>query len=365
MTNRRHTFTMPRSRPSLSGIYNNIATGTSEGNWGSASSSVAASPSRPGSYIPPHRRSMSSAQPSSLPSPSQVSRPPPSLPRNMPNARAVDRRNSLSDRARSWRRTESEDLPRFTPQESNIVTPDVSATAVVLKPPPVQEGEPESAAVQLQHALASIKSTVEKSSSEEEDEESLRAAPYYQMATASSLFKPANIGCKDPVESADQEHTCSLSDDDFVWPSHRSHPIPIRASRDSRPSVDNAQPGGPPKPVVAEGEHLAEKNQVDSSVESLVSSGSDASDGTPAEDLRRMERPSSLMFPWSGILCFYLYANWVVARWPKSQNDQVHVGEQFGMCRGWLFCSGQRARVARTAFIHLARCRWCVLPEGL
>lgn len=305
VTTRRHTFTMPRSRPSLSGVYNHIAPSHQESAWIPTDSPVAASPTRPGSYVPPHRRSMSSAQPSSLPVQSAPSRPPPSMPRNMPVSRSVDRRSSLSDRALSWRRTESEELPRCTPQESTCGTPDtfVPMLAPAIEDADARTAQPGHTSAHLAQALSSIKSAVEKSEGDEEDgEEDLRAAPYYQMATASNLFKPANLDRKVPEVEAmgDQEMAGSLSDDDFVWPSQRSHPIPIRGSRDSRPSVDVPTKAGVVAPADANSQPLVEKNNVNSSVESLVSSGSDESDTTPVEDPCHMERPSSLMFPWSG-----------------------------------------------------------------
>lgn len=162
-------------------------------------------------------------------------------------------------------------------------------------------------AAHLTGALSSVKSSTEQSQPED-DEEALRAAPYYQTATASMLFKPASLVRKVPALEAaagadfsceEPDVTCSISDDDFVWPSHRSHPIPIRASRDSRPSFDAGPKEGVTAPTDPESP-LAEKNQVNSSLESLVSSGSDELDIAAVVDKYTMERPSSLMFPCSG-----------------------------------------------------------------
>lgn len=289
VTTRRHTFTVPRSRPSLSGVYSHIAS-TSDGAWHPVGSPVAASPpTRPGSYVPPHRRSMSSAQPCSVPAAVGVARPPPSMPRNMPVARSVDRRTSLSDRARSWRRAESEDLPRFTPQAD---------ACVPMLAPAAEEVQGDYTSAHLAHALLSMNSP--EQSQGDDEEEALRAAPYYQMATASKLFQPAPVEREKPDAEVTEDVTCSLSDDEFVWPSQRSHPIPIRVSRDSRPSLDATANVGAMAPANPEVQPLVEKNNVNSSVESLVSSGTDESD-TAAEGVQNMERPSSLMFPWSGV----------------------------------------------------------------
>eukprot|EP00892_Ulva_mutabilis_P006756 jgi/Ulvmu1/4452/UM002_0177.1 len=251
---------------------------------------------------------MSGLPSSSLPVPTGPARAPPPMARNMPASRSMDRRTSLSDRAQSWRRGDSEELPRITPQDSAVGTPEtfvpMLATAIEETDTPVAQAS--SDAARLTRALSSMHSTAEKSQAEDE-EDALRAAPYYQAATASMLFKPASIVRRVPAPDAaarakaaqeePADATCSISDDDFVWPSHRSHPIPIRASRDSRPSFDVATkdvmaPADPASP-------LAEKNHVNSSVESLVSSSSDVSDTAAAEDKYEMERPSSLMFPCS------------------------------------------------------------------
>lgn len=307
VSTRRHTFTAQRSsRPSLSGIYNNIASNSSTATWNALTTPISASPTRSGSYVPPHRRSISSSQSGSLPVPSGATRPPPSMPRNMPTVRSVDRRVSLSDRAQSWRRAESEELPRLTPQESAAGTPDmfVPMLAPALEETDASSGSVPPTVAQLTHALSSIKSAAEKSHGDDE-EEALRAAPYYQMATASMLFKPASMDRKasegEVGPDAEPKVACSMSEDDFVWPSHRSHPIPIRASRDSRPSCDAGGKADGAVPVDAESP-LAGKNNVHSSVESLVSSGSDESDTAAAEINYVMQRPSSLMFPCSGVL---------------------------------------------------------------
>lgn len=161
--------------------------------------------------------------------------------------------------------------------------------------------QPDHTCADLAQALSSIKSAVEKIQGEDEEED-LRAAPYYQMATASTLFKPANITRKvsEAEVAGDQEMADSFSDDEFVWPSQRSHPIPIRGSRDSQPSVDAPSKAGVVTPADPNSQPLVEKNNVNSSVESLVSSGSDESDTTPVVDPCHIKRPSSLMFPWSG-----------------------------------------------------------------
>lgn len=131
----------------------------------------------------------------------------------------------------------------------------------------------------------------------------------WRLAASSMLFQPAKVSTRSqatpsgadpsqPVEEPEVDDTDMMETDTFL--SCRSNPIPIRHSRDSRPSVDH--PTGEHavgSTLAGDGPILVEKKEIQSSLESVLCSSNSSATAQPRTTC--LEKPSSMTFPWCGV----------------------------------------------------------------
>lgn len=127
-----------------------------------------------------------------------------------------------------------------------------------------------------------------------------------RLAATSMLFQPAKV---EPRFLSSSQHMPKPQADEMTRDSDmadisfcRSNPIPIRPSRDSRPSTDQPQSELAKTGTLCDDVPiLVEKKDIQSSLESVLCSSSSSVFGAPQHTVP-LEKPSSMPFPWCGML---------------------------------------------------------------
>lgn len=147
---------------------------------------------------------------------------------------------------------------------------------------------------------------------DEEDDEDFVATTMdsWRLAASSMLFQPARVAPRavsSPQPTPQPQPSEDSKDSEMVvdtCPSCRSNPIPIRPSRDSRPSTDQPTTDYADTNTVDNGVPiLVSTGGIQSSLESVICSSNSSAMGAQQE-VAPLDHKPSMQFPWCGMLHF-------------------------------------------------------------